>query len=113
MRRGRPTRFPRWLLELIAKVTRSANPLISASKMRYTDLSMTGLSANGDWSDNFTVNLLFSPLYTSLVGTLQNFTGDVYTTVTAHRSIERLRAGLPRIAAEIFARLPPDPNRRC
>jgi hypothetical protein len=46
------------------------------------------------WSDNYSVNLLFSPLYTSLVGSLQNLTGDVYTTVTAHRIIIVMAATL-------------------
>jgi hypothetical protein len=39
------------------------------------------------WSDNFKVDLLFSPLYTAFLGTIFDITRDVYATITAHRVI--------------------------
>jgi len=50
------------------------------------------------WSDNFKVNLLFSPLYTAFLGTIFDITGDVYWTITAHRVIIVMVASLGILA---------------
>jgi len=39
------------------------------------------------WSDDFKVDLLFSPLYTAFLGSILDITRDVYATITAHRVI--------------------------
>ncbi len=86
------------ILDRLLANTWASYLLISALQMKvlwdiwkYRDLTSGDTSSYFSmafwWSDNFKVNLLFSPLYTAFLGTIFDITRDVYTTITAHRVI--------------------------